>query len=103
MVKKKKYEKSNLTEEMLDAIRVTPEQTQLALSKLGYTIYQRPEGVKSPPKRLWCYLCNDFRKFGKSKKSKDFDYARCEVCNISVEDYYVRQMNGLFSFDKASK
>lgn len=97
MAKKKKYESTNLSEEYLEKIRVTPEHTALALSRLGYTINKRPEGVKNPPKKLWCYLCNDFRSFGKSKKSRDFDYMRCESCNISIEDFYIKSMNNLWS------
>lgn len=97
MARKKKYEKTNLSEEFLETIRITPEHTAFALNKLKYTINERPVGVSNPPKMLWCYLCNDFRKFGKSKKSKDdFDYMRCEICNISTEDFYIKSMNDLW-------
>lgn len=93
---KKQYEKSNLSEELLEIIRVTPEQTAKALSKLKYTIHERPEGIKAKKGELWCCYCGDFKKFGKSKKSKDFDYARCESCNISIEDWHIKQLNHLW-------
>lgn len=94
----KKVRDNNLPEELLEKIRVTPEKTQIVLDKLKYTITSRPEG-KTPRGKLWCPYCADFKVFGKSKKTPLSDYVRCESCNISTEDFYVRNENKLWAKD----
>ena len=98
MTKTRKTRANTLTEELLEIIRVKPEQTAKVLSQLNYTIHPRPNEVlnKIPRGKIWCCYCGDWKKFGKSKKSDLFDYDRCETCNISVEDYYEKLHNGLW-------
>jgi hypothetical protein len=101
MRKRRVSAKENIvSKELLDLIRVTPEMTEKALGKLKYKIYPRPEVAKTPRGKLWCPYCGDWRKFGQSKKTPHLEYLRCEKCNISTEDFYVKKFNNLWGDTK---
>jgi len=51
-----------------------------------------PSGAKRPSGKFWCPYCADWRTF-----KPWYDYLRCEVCNISNEDWYVKKYNRLWS------
>lgn len=83
----------NIPDHILKLITVTPEMTQASLDKLKYTIHPRPEGIKGKKGHLWCYICNDFKKFI-NKREHTGSYPRCETCSISTEDFYIKKWNG---------
>jgi hypothetical protein len=97
--KKKQYVESQLSEELLALIRVTPEMTENALAKLKYTIHEPPENGKIPRGKYWCSYCNSYKKFT-NKRGSELTYPRCETCNISLEDFYIKTHNKLWQIKK---
>lgn len=60
-----------------------------------YTVpeYKEPDHeVKKRKGTLWCPYEGKWQKF----KSNNGGYNRCEGCNISTEDFYVKTSNGLW-------
>lgn len=92
---KRKRDK-HLPKELLDLIRVTPEQTQKVLDKLKYKIIPLDESKAKKKGALWCCYCGDWKKF----KRKSEGYQRCEFCGISIEDFYIKFYNKLFGMNK---
>jgi Pyruvate/2-oxoacid:ferredoxin oxidoreductase delta subunit len=99
MARRRKNE-SKIPPEILQLIKVTPEMTEEFRKRLKYTITPRPQVDKAPRGKLWCPYCADWKKFGKSKKTPESSYNRCETCNISTEDFHVRTVNMLWGNTK---
>lgn len=93
--KRKKSVETRLSDEVLELITVTDEYTQKSLDRLKYTIHEPPFDQKIPRGKMWCSYCNNYNKFRINKNSKS-SYERCESCNISVEDWYIKKHNGLW-------
>ena len=65
----------------------------------AYLVHTHPEGppkdVKPPDKNmLWCPYCRDWRKFVSAQH--DSSLKICEICDISIRDFYVRKFNHLW-------
>ena len=54
----------------------------------------KPKG-EHPFGLLWCPYCRSYRRFIDWS-----NYFRCEVCNISVADFYVKRFNGFYEVPK---
>lgn len=51
------------------------------------------ESKKKKKVQLWCPYCGEWRTF-KPKRAEG--YPRCSHCNISTEDYWVKNVNKLW-------
>jgi hypothetical protein len=100
--KRTKAKSSSLSPELDEIIRVTDETVKERMSNLPYKIYPRPN-EKRPRGTYWCPYDNGWKKFSKSKKNKLLDYPRCEKCNISLEDFWVKTHNELWENSKKNK
>lgn len=101
--KKKQEDKKDSSRELSGSelaykYRVLPETTQARLDNLPYKILPRPEDVKQPKGKLWCPYDHDWKIY---KKATGSSYERCETCNISTEDFWVKMHNGLWGMGES--
>lgn len=67
--------------------KVLSDYTNLEFHSINIREASPPEG-KGPKGTLWCPYCSKWRKF-----SNDNGYSRCEICNISNQDFYTKNYN----------
>lgn len=90
---KKSKNTDHMDEELLNIIRVTPEQSEeFKRRTVSYTIHPRPEGKKNPKGKMYCPYCGDFKIY-KNSREDEGSYKRCVDCSVSEFDYHVRNAN----------
>lgn len=47
--------------------------------------------------QLWCCYCGEWRHFKRRQMGGYLTYERCTGCGISIEDYWVKTVNKLWS------
>lgn len=93
-IKPKKVE--GLSPEIIDLIRVTPEQTEEFYERtVKYKRKPAPEDEKPHKGKMWCSYCGKWSLF--SAKDIEGSYARAECCGISTEDFWIKTDNKLWS------
>ncbi|SKC86915.1 hypothetical protein [Maledivibacter halophilus] len=55
-------------------------------------ISPKPYWIKVSKNKIWCPYCNRIRTF---KNNSFYGVRKCEVCGISIKDYYVKKFNKL--------
>lgn len=64
-----------------------------------YTVPEFVEINPNAPYRkgtMWCPYEGKWQMFTPRKFGEGFGYPRCEGCNISTEDWYVKLVNGIW-------
>lgn len=89
----KKTKNNPLSQEIIDLIRVKPEDTERVRSKLNYTITPRPDEKPPRGKPVFCCYCSRWTKF----IQKEYRMVT-ECCGMGSEDFHLKTVNKLWKF-----
>jgi DNA-directed RNA polymerase subunit RPC12/RpoP len=79
------------------------------MSKFVTAPYKEPDHEKKKRKgQLWCPYCGEWHFFKFNRPLKLFkgqtsSYRRCENCNMSIEDFWVKTVNKLWETFKVKR